>query len=570
MAEKIILKSKYQITQLVSEDILSFFYIGNDFINKKKVNIIQYKKEFLNESLIKKLADYSQRVINLGSHPYVLTLLDFLPFGGSFYTISEFIEAEPISTWTEKQQTIQSDVIRNIIQQIVSAMLFLENNKLVCGNLNAYALLIDKTDTVHLSQLILHILILKPIILKTAIVDEGVFFAPEFLIKQDYSIRSDIYSFGVLLYYLYTKKWPYFNTPEIRLLKKSLLKPLTPAVQIMPSIPPLMNQIIEICLKKNPSDRFSSFFELKEVLIGNQPIEQTESNSISWFKKALLKDIQKGTLKKIQHSLIYGIITSIIILILLGTYISYNNFFNAVPNIVVPNVVGIAKEDALIILANNHLQSQVIGEYLRTDIPSGFVVETKPPAGRLVKQNRQIRLFISKSPYIVKLPSLVGSTIEEAPSILDQGSLKINSISQDYSDKFEAGNIIEQSPPADSTINIQEDIVQVILSKGFPVACTVKIVTPNSTDEVIFSTQIKWFVPESWEDKSVEILKIYHGNMEKLYSGNTQPGQNETKNFLIEKNAKIEVYFNNKLAYKTTIIAPQSEYLSTQATHNTD
>ena len=77
---------------------------------------------------------------------------------------------------------------------------------------------------VKLSNISIPTLIIKDNMDTLEIIEEGLFFAPEFLHRQEITSKNDIYSFGILLYFFYACKWPYPYSQDITKLKKSLLK----------------------------------------------------------------------------------------------------------------------------------------------------------------------------------------------------------------------------------------------------------------------------------------------------------------------------------------------------------
>lgn len=85
-----------------------------------------------------------------------------------------------------------------------------------------------------------------------------------------FDTRSDIYSFGIVLYEMLTGQRP-FNDDKKGLIKKHIGEIPTPASHINPRIPIELNDIVMRCIEKKAEDRFESFLDLKKALIKIYP-----------------------------------------------------------------------------------------------------------------------------------------------------------------------------------------------------------------------------------------------------------------------------------------------------------
>ena len=98
------------------------------------------------------------------------------------------------------------------------------------------------------------------------------------------------------------------------------------------------------------------------------------------------------------------------LLIVLISYQFYYMYITAVPEVAVPNVIGLDVEKSEEMIDQYQLKWLVSGSRFHPSIEEGLVIESKPPSGRIVKQDRLIRLFVSKGKGPVLVPDLVGYT----------------------------------------------------------------------------------------------------------------------------------------------------------------
>lgn len=78
--------------------------------------------------------------------------------------------------------------------------------------------------------------------------------------------RTDIYSFGVLLYQLFTKKLPFSGPNAKEVVHQQIAVLPTPPHIVNPDLPEVLSSIIMKCMAKNAEDRYQSVFGVKNDL----------------------------------------------------------------------------------------------------------------------------------------------------------------------------------------------------------------------------------------------------------------------------------------------------------------
>jgi eukaryotic-like serine/threonine-protein kinase len=131
-------------------------------------------------------------------------------------------------------------------------------------------------------------------------------------------------------------------------------------------------------------------------------------------------------------------------------------YVSSAPETVIPDVMGLPSEKAIVALASNNLKGEVIGITFSKE-PSGTVISQRPEAGKRVKEGRTVNLIVSATETTVAVPDLVGKTREEALSILKDSGLNPGKVNFIYSESGE-GYVTEQSPSAGNTVLKGSDV----------------------------------------------------------------------------------------------------------------
>jgi serine/threonine protein kinase len=89
---------------------------------------------------------------------------------------------------------------------------------------------------------------------------------PEQLRGEVTDARSDIFSFGVLLYQSLTGRLPFPGETAVDILHAILRQPPTPLRSLLPDVPGDWERLVERCLAKAPEQRFPSMQEVSDAL----------------------------------------------------------------------------------------------------------------------------------------------------------------------------------------------------------------------------------------------------------------------------------------------------------------
>jgi serine/threonine protein kinase/Tfp pilus assembly protein PilF len=116
------------------------------------------------------------------------------------------------------------------------------------------------------------------------------YMSPEQLRGEPADARSDIFSFGVLLYECLTGRVPFQGETSIDILYAILRAPYTPLRTLLPDVNPDWEKLIDRCLVKSPARRCASMEEIVKALtpmkaLGNlsSPLPSEKSIAVLYF-----------------------------------------------------------------------------------------------------------------------------------------------------------------------------------------------------------------------------------------------------------------------------------------------
>jgi len=108
---------------------------------------------------------------------------------------------------------------------------------------------------------------LSPLTVQGSIVGTLCYMSPEQAQGQPADARSDIFSFGAVLYEMATGTRAFTGANGISMLSSVLRDEPRRVLEITPDIPPILSDVIHRCLAKDPAARFQSMAELRDTLV---------------------------------------------------------------------------------------------------------------------------------------------------------------------------------------------------------------------------------------------------------------------------------------------------------------
>lgn len=132
--------------------------------------------------------------------------------------------------------------------------------------------------------------------------------------------------------------------------------------------------------------------------------------------------------------------------------------------VAVPDVSGQSESAAQKTLEDANLVVDSESKY-DDHIEAGKVISTDPAAGMEVKEGTHVKMYVSMGVEKVEVPQITGITSEEAQAALAAVGLIGGSVTEEYSEEYDAGYVISQGKSAGSKLE-KGSAVDYVVSKG--------------------------------------------------------------------------------------------------------
>lgn len=372
-------------------------------------------------------------------HPNIAEVFDIDIREGDCFLVMEYIEGEDLSSLMERQR-FKEEVVIHIAIQILDALNYAHSRGIVHRDIKPSNIMLTRSGKAYLTDFgiakALDSAGLSQKKSQTILTPE--FAAPEQASKQRFgkiSTRTDIYAFGVMLYYLAAGKLPFSgDTGEV--LVKHMIEEPPDLHTINPHLSRRFCAIVEKAMRKKQADRFQSAKEMlkaltsirEEPVLARRPRERAEETGVVKVRddvKAPPREAPKPKPKpkpkpRVRAEppprakrpslrrwagvtfgglVVIGIITVIYILSGRGEKME------------IPDVVGMGEESALALLEESGL-AYTVEEQEASSEEAGIVLNQTPTAGKYSEEEfpegSEVILVVGVEISNVEVPDLIG------------------------------------------------------------------------------------------------------------------------------------------------------------------
>lgn len=422
-----IIGNRYEVLEKIGIGGMATVYKAKDNILKRNVAVKVLRDEFTtDEEFIKRFNTEAQAAASL-THPNIVSIYDVGHEDNLYFIVMELIQGKTLKQIITEDGVLPWKWSINIAIQIASALEIAHKNNIVHRDIKPHNIIITEDGVAKVTDFGIAKAVSNSTITAFGTTIGSVhYFSPEHARGGYTDAKSDIYSLGVVMYEMMTGRVPFdADTPVSIALKHMQEKPVEP-IKLNPSIPYAVNKIIMKAMQKEVALRYSSATEMLKDL------------------NAALKNPDGNTVMPDQNI--------------------ENSYTQRIPTIQGGEKMN-QKEKKVNAFFKKHKKAIMIAIIV-------LIVILIPVIGFY---GTQAILNVGRAKD-VKLPNLVGKTIEEAEQELNKSKLKIEK-KEEFNSEIEVGKIISQNPPFIENYTVKENsTVEVVVSKGTEMTKVPKII----------------------------------------------------------------------------------------------
>ncbi|MEU6696553.1 Stk1 family PASTA domain-containing Ser/Thr kinase [Pseudonocardia sp. NPDC046786] len=432
------------------------------------------------------------------NHPAIVAVYDTgeieSEFGPLPYIVMEFVDGQTLREIVKTTGPMTQQRVVEVMADVCAALDFSHRHNIIHRDVKPANVMINGVGAVKVMDFgIARALGEGQNVTQTAaVIGTAQYLSPEQARGEAVDARSDVYAAGCVLFELLTGEPPFTGDTPVAVAYQHVREDPRAPSELNPSVPPALDAVVLKALSKNPANRYQSAAEMRADLVrvrNGEPVhaplvmseyertqmmahdDATTAMATRWMDGGggppTGRHVMPGGYDDYEDEPRSGrgrkIALWLVVLAVLGLlgFVGYQMFSSSGPDqVAVPDVLGQTPDEARVTITGAGLL--FAQENQPSDVEQvGRVVRTDPGGGNQVAENSRVTVFVGTGPAEVTVPSLAGSTPEEAEAQLREAGLQIGGrTEQDTSDASQVGRVISSDPgpgqrvPGNSSVSL--------------------------------------------------------------------------------------------------------------------
>lgn len=476
------INDRYQIIRTIGEGGMANVYLAYDTILDRNVAVKILRGDLANDE--KFVRRFQREAIAASSltHPNIVEMYDVGEDDGKYFIVMEYVEGVTLKSLIKRRGSLTLTEVIDIMLQLTSGIACAHESFIIHRDIKPQNVLILDDGRVKITDFGIAMALNSNELTQTNSVMGSVhYLPPEQANGTGSTIKSDIYSLGILMFELLTGKLPFKGENAVEIAIKHMKEPIPSVKEFNPEIPQSVENIILKASAKNPKNRYDNVMEmyndLKTCLDENRKDEkrhvysypefenEEQAKKVSRVKKNADLANDPNFERKNKKVNVAIIITSIVaVLIGLGLIFGFIIYpaLTEEKDITIPDVskMSIVNAEAALKEAGFEVNTTQTEEFSET-IEKDEVIRTTPGAGRSVKAGTLITLVVSLGSDKMEMEDYTGSIYESIKAILEKKGIVVIKEDKEVTaeENIKEGTIVEQDKQAGEKLEEGDTII---------------------------------------------------------------------------------------------------------------
>ncbi|CCY46765.1 putative serine/threonine-specific protein kinase [Firmicutes bacterium CAG:822] len=506
-----LINDRYEIIRSIGEGGMANVYLAQDTILDRKVAVKILRGDLAEDE--KFVRRFQREAISASSlnDPNIVEVYDVGEDDGKYFIVMEYVQGFTLKQLIKKRGSLTLPEVVDIMLQLTSAVAHAHESYIIHRDIKPQNVIILEDGRVKIMDFGIAVALNAGEFTQTNSVMGTVYYIPpEQANGGAATIKSDIYSLGILMYELVTGHVPFKGDNPVEVAIKHMNEPIPSICEYDPEMPQSIENIILRASAKNPRNRYESAWEMHEDLETALDKERFNEPKVVYkypekgfddddkplprggrvARNAENEETKKD--KRMNKALIIlGTIVGVLIAALLFVFILWPRISSG-SDVEIPDVQGMTVEQAQNALEDDGLEvEKKTKEEASDDVDEGKVIGTDPEIGESVKEGTKVTLIVSTGSEKIEIEDYTGEDVDDVKRELEDAGIRVVTEERDVAsgDGVKENTIIDQDVEPGTKLGDGDTITLTIpnIYKTYP----------NFTDGTYTEDDVKKFCDEN-------------------------------------------------------------------------
>jgi len=444
------INDRYQIIKSIGEGGMANVYLAYDTILDRDVAVKVLRGDLADdEKFVRRFQREALSASSL-SHPNIVEVYDVGDDNGQYFIVMEYIDGKNLKDLLKKRGKLTVSEVVDIMSQIADGLSVAHDSYIIHRDIKPQNIMILENGLVKITDFGIAMAMNATQLTQTNSVMGSVhYLPPEQASGKGSTLKSDIYSMGILMYELLSGTLPYRGDNAVEIALKHLKEPLPSIREEFPDIPQSVENIILKAAAKNPKNRYNDAREMYEDLVTcldesrqNEAKLEYKYPELDTDGKKFTKQVEKAVdiedddyeddedvkVKQVDEEevqkenklliVLAAIFTGLVVLVA-AVILFIPSLINGKDKIV-PDVKNLTVTEAIKKLQDEGFEvSDTQKEESSADIKKDHVIKTNPAAGSKRASGTTITLTVSTGDSTITIEDYSGKNYQEIKGMLE-------------------------------------------------------------------------------------------------------------------------------------------------------
>ena len=507
-----LIDNRYKIVKSIGEGGMANVYLAWDTILEREVAVKILRGDLAgDEKFIRRF----QREANAASslrHPNIVEMYDVGEDDGRYFIVMEYVDGKTLKSLIKKRGALNLTEAIDIMMQLTSGIACAHDRYIIHRDIKPQNVMILEDGRVKITDFGIAMALNNNELTQTNSVMGSVhYLPPEQASGSGSTIKSDIYSLGILMFELLTGKVPFKGDNAVEIAIKHMKDQIPSVCSINNTIPQSVENIILKACAKNPKNRYETVAEMNEDLktcldplrfeekrlVYKYPEHNNDSKTITKIESRELKNKDLDTLespksdKALNVALIIAGIVCVTIVIVGLVFILIASSDKKKDVSVPKNLEGLTEKKACEKIEKQGLVCKVEYAYDK-EYEEDVVMKVSPKSSTVLKTGNSVTITVSSFEDTIEVEDYTGKKLDLIKAELEGLGIRVITTPQKVTkdDEIEENTIVSQNIEPGDRLHKENGVIELVYA-------TLIVVYPDFTDGTYTKDSIQQFCDDN-------------------------------------------------------------------------